>query len=224
MVAGKNIEAVVFDLDGTLLNTLADLKNSVNYALNRFHYPERTLEEIRNFVGNGVSTLVRRALPQGIDDSIHGKVLETFRAHYAEHCMDETKPYEGVPELLNELKRIGIRAAIVSNKAEFAVKILVDRFFGDTISVAVGDDTKRRRKPAPDAVFAALEALSLAKERAVYVGDSDVDIQTATAAGVSLICCTWGFREESFLREKGASLFIRKPEDLLPMLRDGTIV
>ena len=203
----------IFDLDGTLLDTLDDLKSSVNFALRAFDMPERSTKEIRSFVGNGVRLLVERAVPEGTKDGVTIKVFEAFREHYLAHSLDHTKPYPGVVDLLRRLHGKGKKIAIVSNKLQAGVDELNRRFFSDYVSVAVGEKTGVPHKPAPDMVFAALDALTA--KNAVYVGDSEVDLQTAKNAGLSCICVLWGFRDEEFLRGRGAEIFIREAAEIV---------
>lgn len=213
-------DTVVFDLDGTLLDTLEDLKNSVNYAMRHFDYPERTLDEVRRFVGNGIMLLIQRAIPGGKDDPNFEEAFALFKEHYGKHCNDTTKPYEGIMELLHILKEHNIKIAIVSNKADFAVKELNEIYFKGMISVAIGEKESEgiRKKPAPDTVREALKELGSTAEGSVYVGDSDVDIETARNSGMDEILCDWGFRGEEFLKEHGAKIIIKNPEEILTLI------
>ena len=214
------ITTVVFDLDGTLLNSLEDLADSTNYALRQFGYPERTLEEVRRFVGNGVGKLIERAVPDGTDNSRFEEVLGCFKRHYVGHCMVKTAPYPGIMPLLETLKRKGYKTAIVSNKLQGGVDELYQHYFADTVQVAVGERPGVRRKPAPDMVELALDALGAKKEEAVYVGDSDVDVATAAAAGLPCLSVLWGFRDRAFLEAHGATCFVENPSDILKRLKD----
>jgi phosphoglycolate phosphatase len=207
-------KTVIFDLDGTLLDTLQDLTNSVNYALRVNDLPERTLDEVRRFVGNGIRNLIKRATPDGEANPRFEAVFAAFKEHYAVHCQDETKAYEGIMELCRELKEQGVHTAIVSNKADFAVKELQKHYFDGVIDVAIGEKETVRKKPAPDTVFQSLKELGVDGEGAVYVGDSDVDIETAKNAGMDCISVTWGFRDEPFLKEHGASILAHNAEEL----------
>lgn len=215
------MDTVIFDLDGTLLNTLEDLTDSVNYAMERFGFPVHTIEEIRSFVGNGAPTLIGRSIPQGRDNPSYEAVLTAFKEHYAAHCEDKTNPYEGVPELMERLREEGYHMAVVSNKFDGAVKRLCKKYFGEYIEAAIGESADVARKPAPDTVYRALRELSCDASRAVYVGDSEVDIQTAKNASLPCVSVTWGFRTEAQLKEAGArkELMIRTPQALLPLLR-----
>lgn len=188
----------IFDLDGTLLDTLADLAASCNYALRTHGMPEHSIDDVRRFVGNGVRKLMERAVPDGAANPDFEAAFATFREYYMLHSLDTTKPYPGVPEVLAELKAHGCRLAVVSNKMMAATVELCHHFFPDTIEVAIGENEAAgiRKKPAPDTVFAALKELGVEKECAVYVGDSDVDIATARNAGIPCISVLWGFRED----------------------------
>ena len=213
-----NVKAVIWDLDGTLLNTLDDLAGSTNAALKSCGLPERTIDEVRNFVGNGIGKLIERAVPGGRESTLFQPVYDAFVAHYAAHSRDKTRPYDGVIEMLDTLAKQGVKLAIVSNKIDFAVKELSRAYFGDRMQSAVGDDPSRRRKPAPDSVLRAMEELGVSKEETVYVGDSDVDVETAHNAG--LVCCavSWGFRSVECLQNAGADSIAATPEELLDQL------
>jgi len=212
----KEFETYVFDLDGTLLETLKDLAASTNYALRTHNMPEHSIEDVRMFVGNGVKKLMERAIPNGIKNPQFEEVYATFRQHYLEHNLDTTKPYEGIPELLAELKVRGKKLAIVSNKFYAATQELARHFFPDTIEVAIGERENIKKKPAPDTVIEALRQLGASKETAVYIGDSDVDIMTAKNCDMPCVSVLWGFRDKEFLMEHGATFFVEKPCQLLP--------
>ena len=207
----------IFDLDGTLLDTLGDLAASTNYALRTHGMPEHSIDDVRRFVGNGVRKLMERAIPGGAANPDFEATFATFRQYYMEHSLDTTKPYEGIPETLAELKRRGCRLAVVSNKMMAATQELCRYFFSDTIEVSIGENESQgiRKKPAPDTVFAALRKLGVGNGEAVYVGDSDVDIQTAANAGLPCISVLWGFRDRDFLIQHGAKTFISAPSELL---------
>ncbi len=214
------MDTIIFDLDGTLLNTLEDLTDSVNYAMEKFGFPVHTIEEIRSFVGNGAPKLIERSIPQGTENPSYEAVLAAFKEHYAAHCEDKTKPYEGVMELLAQLKEKGCRMAVVSNKFDGAVKRLCKKYFGSYLETAIGESADVKRKPAPDTVYRALHELSCDGSRAVYVGDSEVDIQTAKNASLPCISVTWGFRTEEQLKAAGAEekFMLSSPLGLLPLL------
>ena len=214
----KKYETVIFDLDGTLLYTLEDLTKATNYALRRMNMPERTLDDVRRFVGNGVARLIELAVPEGTAPEVFEQTLAIFREYYDIHCNDNTKAYDGVIDLLRELKADGYALAIVSNKLDSAVKELDEKFFAEYITAAIGEMEGVARKPAPDMVEKALRELGVAKSDAVYVGDSDVDIQTAQNSGLDCISVTWGFRDVPFLREHGAKTMIDKPQELLSLV------
>ena len=207
----------IFDLDGTLLDTLDDLAASVNYALRTHEMPAHSIDDVRRFVGNGVRKLMERAVPDGADNPLFEEAFATFRQHYMTHSLDTTRPYKGVPETLAALKARGCRLAVVSNKMMAATQSLCSHFFPNTIEVAIGEHEAEgiRKKPAPDTVIAALDALGVGKERAVYVGDSDVDIQTARNSGLPCISVLWGFRDRDFLKQHGAESFISTPSELI---------
>lgn len=212
----REFETYVFDLDGTLLETLKDLSASTNFALRQYDMPEHSIEDVRMFVGNGVKKLMERAIPNGLDNPKFEEVYATFRQHYLNHNLDTTKPYDGIPELLRELKGRGKKLAIVSNKFYAATQDLARHFFPDTIKVAIGERENIKKKPAPDTVVEALRQLGVSKEGAVYIGDSDVDIMTARNSGLPCASVLWGFRDKEFLLEHGATFFAEKPDDLLP--------
>jgi len=197
-------KTVIFDLDGTLLDTLQDLTNSVNFALRSMQYPERSLEEVRTFVGNGIGKLIERAVPEHTDTQSVHTALQIFKKHYEYHCEDCTLPYPGIYPLLDRLAENGLQIAVVSNKADFAVKKLCQQYFGERILLAVGERDGIRRKPAPDTVFSVISQLKTKPEETVYVGDSDVDIETARNAGIDSIIVTWGFRNRDDLLRAGA--------------------
>ena len=210
----------IFDLDGTLLDTLQDLANSVNYALRQHGMPEHTIDDIRRFVGNGVRLLMERAVPDGARNPLFEDTFATFRQHYMQHSLDTTRPYDGIPELIHELKNRGCQMAVVSNKMMAATQELVRHFFPD-ISVAIGEHEAAgiRKKPAADTVFEALRQLgiSLHPSSIVYVGDSDVDLATARNSGLPCISVLWGFRDRDFLLAHGATTFADHPLDILKL-------
>ena len=207
-------EIYIFDLDGTLLDTLQDLAASVNYALRQHHMPEHSIDDVRRFVGNGVRRLMERAIPEGAANPAFEAAFATFRKYYMEHSLDTTRPYDGIPELIHELKKRGCRMAVVSNKMMAATQELVHHFFPE-IEVAIGENEAAgiRKKPAPDTVFAAMKQLG--EGSAVYVGDSDVDLATARNSGLPCISVLWGFRDRDFLLAHGATTFVEQPLDIL---------
>ena len=206
----------IFDLDGTLLDTLQDLASSVNYALRHHHMPEHSIDDIRRFVGNGVRLLMERAVPDGAANPQFESTFATFREYYMLHSLDTTCPYEGISEVIRQLKERGCRLAVVSNKMMTATQELVAHFFPE-IEVAIGEHEAEgiRKKPAPDTVFEALRRLGVAQDEAVYVGDSDVDLQTARNAGLPCISVLWGFRDRDFLLQHGATTLIEHPSEWL---------
>lgn len=210
----KDIKAVIFDLDGTLLDTLDDLKNATNHALAMHGMPTHTKDEIRQFVGNGVRRLITLAVPNGENNPHIEDVFADFKSYYTAHSLDYTKPYDGIPEALRILKEKGLSMAIVSNKLEEATESLRHHFFADCIDTAVGDTPLRQRKPAPDGVFEAMSRLGVTAGECVYVGDSDVDIMTAHNAGLPCISVLWGFRDRTLLESLGATIFAQHPSQL----------
>ena len=200
----RKIDTVVFDMDGTILNTLDDLADAVNVALRAYQMPERTIEEVRRFVGNGIRLLMERAVPDGADNPQFEEVFAKFKEYYGVHCNDKTRAYDGILPLFRELKETGYAMAIVSNKIDSAVKELSEIYFDGLITEAIGETEGVAKKPAPDMVEKALKELGKTKETAVYVGDSDVDLMTAKNSGLPCISVLWGFRDEAFLKEHGA--------------------
>ena len=211
-------KAILWDLDGTLLYTLTDLRDAVVHALTVYGLPPRSLTEVRAMVGNGIRNLIERAVPAGTDPAVTDAVFEEFRAYYGVHCRDTTAPYEGIPELLAELSRAGILSAIVSNKADFATRDLAEYHFGNLVSLAVGAREDMPKKPAPDMIFYALRELGVSPAEAVYIGDSEVDVETAAGAGLYGIAVNWGFRDEAELRKAGARVIVSSPEELRGIL------
>jgi phosphoglycolate phosphatase len=207
----------IFDLDGTLLDTLTDLAASCNYALRTHGMPEHSIDDVRRFVGNGVRKLMERAIPDGEANPDFEATFATFREYYMQHSLDTTKPYPGIEDALTELKARGCRLAVVSNKMMAATVELCSHFFPDTIEVAIGENEAEgiRKKPAPDTVFAALKRLGVSGDNAVYVGDSDVDLATARNSNLPCISVLWGFRDRDFLLDHGATTLITSPKELL---------
>ncbi len=198
------IKAVIFDLDGTLLDTLEGLMDSVNYALKRLGYPTRTIGEIRTFVGNGVAKLIERAIPKGTENPNFEKCLEIFKEHYSRTMQEKTQPYFGIIELLRELKTKGIKIGVVSNKYDLAVKELCNQYFPELIDLAVGESPTCRPKPMTDGINKILAEFNLTKDEILYIGDSEVDIQTAKNAQIEFLTVSWGFRETDYLLNNGA--------------------
>lgn len=208
----------IFDLDGTLLDTLADLAASTNYALNQYGMPEHSIDNVRKFVGNGVGKLIERAVPQGLGNPQYESVLATFRKHYMKHSLDNTKPYPGIENMLGRLRSEGCKVAVVSNKFYDATRELCHHFFPDTVEVAIGERQDIRRKPAPDAVIEAMRQLGIDRNDTVYVGDSEVDVATARNSLIPCISVLWGFRDKDFLIRHGATAFVTSPKDILGYL------
>lgn len=211
-------ELIVFDMDGTILDTLVDLQNCMNYVLELHHMPTRTLEEIRSFVGNGIRTLIERATPSGTSPEALNQIHKDYMAYYELHCTDYTKPYDGIPELLRALKKQGYKTAVVSNKADAAVQDLCVKYFDGLFDLAIGERPEIAKKPAPDMVELALKQMGISKENAVYIGDSDVDVATARNSGLDMITVDWGFRDRDFLQAQGAEVIISDPMEVLTLI------
>ena len=207
---------VIFDLDGTLLNTLDDLADSTNFALSKFNYPTRTIEEVRQFVGNGVAKLIERAIPEGKNNPNFEKCLAIFKENYAQNMYNKTAPYNGILDMLANLKSKGLKIAVVSNKFDLAVKELCQKYFNRYIDFAAGENEAAgiKKKPAPDTVLEVLKEFNLNPNEAIYVGDSDVDIMTAKNSEMPCISVTWGFRDEKFLLSYGATILIDSPDEI----------
>lgn len=205
----------IFDLDGTLLDTLQDLANAVNHAMREMKYPERTVDEVRRFIGNGIRMLIKRASPQGISDKDYEKTLAIFTAYYLEHIADFTKPYDGIAEVINTLKSKGCKVAVVSNKADEAAKKVVKDYFGDIFDMVVGKMDRFPSKPEPDSVLYVIETLGSDKDECIYSGDSEVDVHTAHNAGLPCVGVTWGNRDVSELIAAGAEYIAEKPSEIL---------
>lgn len=216
----NNKKIVIFDLDGTLLNTLQDLTDSTNFALNRCDYPQRTLDEVRNFVGNGVLKLIERAVPENTSANDIQNCLEIFKEHYKNNMFNKTAPYSGIIAMLKKLKNDGYKTAVVSNKFDSAVKDLCIKYFGSLIDFSAGENELAgiRKKPAPDTVLKVLKEFNLSSDEAIYVGDSEVDIQTAKNANIDCISVLWGFKNKEFLLNNGAKILISKPDEIFRCL------
>ena len=211
----NNKKCVIFDLDGTLLNTLEDLKNSVNFALRESRFKERSLEEVREFVGNGIENLMRKSVPDNITEDEFIVCFENFKSHYKIHSEDNTKEYDGITDLLKVLRCKGFLLAVVSNKVDFAVRTLCDKYFKGLLDVAIGEREGIKRKPCPDSVNEVIKLLDVSKENCYYVGDSDVDVKTAHNAEIKCIACIWGFRSKSVLEKEKPEYIIDSPEEIL---------
>lgn len=205
---------IVFDLDGTILDTIEDLTDSVNYALNRFNYPERTIDEIRDFVGNGIYKLIERAVPQNTEKEDVQRVFSAFDSHYKLNNSNKTKPYNGINLLIDKLKERGFLLAVVSNKAHSAVKTLCSNYFNGKFDIVFGEREGIPKKPSPQSLNEVISLLGVLPEQTLYVGDSDVDILTAKNAGVDLCTVTWGFRAKDFLIKMGGKMLVDSIEQL----------
>lgn len=214
------LNTVVFDLDGTLLDTLGDLAGSVNFALRKHGLPECSLQEVRSFLGNGIVRLMQGAVKNAVQGAAFEEVFQTFRSHYLEHCLDTTQPYPGILPMMEKLREAGVKMAIVSNKLHPAVQELSRRFFAELVTSAVGESETVRRKPNPDGVLRALKEMGSRPDEAIYVGDSEVDWETARNAGLRCALVCWGFRDEEFLRTlPGTFAYAQSPDDLLSLFK-----
>ena len=211
-------QAVLFDMDGTVLDTLEDLYDSLNYTFTRFSLPPVSRKQVRAMLGNGAAFLVGHCVPPDCSAALKAQVLDFYKPWYADHCRIKTAPYAGILPLMQALKDAGILLAIVSNKPDPAVQELAEAFFPNLLQLAVGESAEVRRKPAPDTVLTAAARMGLPVEKCVYVGDSEVDIATARNAGMDCISVTWGFRDEPDLLASGAGVLVRTPEELLKLL------
>ena len=211
-------QAVLFDMDGTVLDTLDDLCDSINHSLAEFSLPQVSREHVRQCLGNGAAFLVSHSIPSDSSPELEADVLAFYKPWYDAHCLIKTAPYEGILPMMQSLKEQGLRLAIISNKPDRAVQELSDAFFPGLLELSVGESPSVRRKPAPDTVLTAASQIGLSVDQCVYVGDSEVDLQTARNAGMDCISVTWGFRDEAQLIEAGASVLVRTPEELESLL------
>lgn len=210
---------IIFDLDGTLLNTLADLAAATNHALAEHKLPQRTTDEVRRFVGNGIHKLIERAVPADTPAELQEAVFASFNRYYKEHCADSTRPYEGVPQLLQQLRTAGCRTAIVSNKADYGVQALAKQYFDGQLDAACGERAGIAKKPAPDMLLASMQQLKAEPASTIYIGDSDTDLYTALNAGVACIGACWGFRGRAFLEAHGAKLLAENVGDIWELIK-----
>ncbi len=211
-------ELVIFDMDGTILYTLDDICDGVNVSLSKHGLPVRTKDEIRRHIGNGIRHEIESSVPEGTKESMIDAVFHDFHAWYEIHCNDRTRPYDGIVELLEDLKQAGIHCAVVSNKADYAVKALNEIYFKGLLEAGVGEKDGIARKPAPDEVDEVLRLLNMERNRAVYIGDSEVDIETAANAGMDCIGVSWGYRDRKWLQECGAEVIVDDVSQLRQLL------
>ncbi|MBR1773283.1 MAG: HAD family hydrolase [Eubacterium sp.] len=212
------ITTIVWDMDGTVLNTLIDLRDSVNYVLRKYNMPEHTIEEYRRYFGSGIRYALECAVVDGTPSETINEMLPIFKEHYDIHCLDNTCPYDGILDAMKKLKEKGYKMAIVSNKIDSAVKELNEKFFKEYVDVAIGETPGTKRKPAPDMVEQALKELGSSKKESIYIGDSEVDLQTARNSNLPCISVLWGFRDRDYLIEQGATTFAETPEELIQLL------
>ena len=209
---------VIFDMDGTILYTLQDIVDGLNYALHKNGLPGKDLEEVRSYIGLGIRHEVECSVPAGTSPDVTDRVFDDFNAWYAVHCEDHTVPYEGIPQLLNDLRAAGILTAVVSNKGDYAVQELIRRVFPGQFDCGIGMTDAIAPKPAPDTVLQALKLLGIPREEAVYVGDSEIDIETARNAHMDCILVDYGYRSRSFLKEHGADTVVSSVQELYGLL------
>ena len=212
------IKTVIFDLDGTLLDTLQDLCDSVNYIMSNIGHKNREAREIRSFLGNGAANLLKKSLSSEMEEDKFMKVLDEYKAYYQINMHNKTMPYPGILELLKELKDRGYNLAIVSNKQDEAVKVLAEKYFKGLIDTAAGESTAIKRKPAPDTIYKAIEVLGSKREEAIYVGDSEVDAEAAKNAGIPCVLVTWGFRDREDLEKEKPDYIIDRADELLGII------
>ena len=208
----------VFDMDGTILNTIDELADSLNYTMKKLGYKTYEVDEVKMMVGNGIHKLIERAVPDVKDEAKHDEIYGTFIDYYSKNCAVKTAPYPGIVELIRNLKENGVKTAVVSNKSDAEVKKLCEDFYEGLFDYSVGAREGMAIKPAPDSVLEVLRYTGIAKEDAVYIGDSDVDVATANNSGLDCIAVLWGFRTKEFLLEHGANLMVEKPEGILDII------
>ncbi len=209
---------IILDLDGTLLNTLEDIADSTNFALRECGFPERTLEEVNSFIGNGTNHLISKAVPSNISKVQLEECVQIYRNHYSANSDNKTSPYKGITSMLEKLKNKNYKLGVASNKFDSAVKVLCKKYFSDYLEVAIGESPLVKRKPAPDTLLAAIKELDSNKEECIYVGDSDVDVKTAHNLGIPCIGVSWGFRGRKVLQEEGADYIIDSPDEIFKVL------
>ena len=209
---------IVFDCDGTLLDTLTDLRNAVNYVLRAHDLPERSVPEVKAALGNGIAHLMRQSLPDSISEAEFNTYLDEFKAYYGEHLQDYTAPYPGMLDVLDTLRAKGYKLAIVSNKIQEGITPLNKEYFGHRLPVAIGERPGLQRKPAPDMVLQALKELDSTQSESIYIGDSEVDVATAKNSGLLCIGVTWGFRDEQLHKDLGVKYIARKAEDIVTII------
>lgn len=211
-------DAILYDMDGTVLDTLGDLTDSVNHSLEYFHFPPVSPKRLAGFLGNGAIQLIIRSCPPGTDEEIIQKMYDIYTPWYGDHCSIKTAPYAGIPEMMRRFKEMGVKQAVISNKPDIAVKPLAEQYFPGLLELAVGDSEFVRRKPAPDTVFAAARQMNVPIEKCVYIGDTEVDIETAKNAGIDCVAVTWGFRSPEELIAAGAKVMVNDCDELFKVL------
>lgn len=214
----KNIDTVIFDMDGTVLDTLEDIADSVNYVMRTYGFPEHPIEAIRSFIGNGMRKIIERSLPAGSSEELCDEAVERYRSYYHDHNMIKTRPYDGIMELLKKLSQAGIKTAIVTNKNVDAAEKIYRQLFSEYVPVCYGQQDDIPKKPHRAMIDLAIADLGSRSENSVYVGDSEVDMQTAANAGIPCITCLWGFRDRDFLEAQGADIFVETPDEISKLI------
>ncbi len=214
-------KAAIFDMDGTILDTIDDIANSVNYSLKKYGFGERTLEDILSFVGNGIHRTLEKSVPPGTADSVVDILFDCYNEHYKVNCAVNTRPFDGIKEVIEELRKAGVYTAVVSNKEDRDAKVLSDMFFGGLFDCVVGRKKNTRRKPYPDSTLDVLSHLGISTREALYIGDSEVDYETAKNASVDVALVTWGFRKESFLSAFEPNYLVKIPNEILKIMLEG---
>ncbi|MDO4966075.1 MAG: HAD family hydrolase [Lachnospiraceae bacterium] len=216
----KRYELLIFDMDGTILDTLTDMTDSVNYVMDKLKLPNHTYKQVRGYVGNGARTLFEKAIGNIVDKDTVDEAVSIFREYYKNHCQDKTAPYDGIMDLLRDLKSKGYKLAVVSNKPDEAVKKLVDIYFDNIFDFSLGEKEGTRKKPAPDMVSLCLDGLNESKEKTIYIGDSDVDYMTAKNSDLDVILVTWGFKDKDFLEKFDANYYVDKPSEIIDIIEN----
>ncbi len=214
------IKGIIFDMDGTILNTIDDVVASVNYAMRYFNLPEKTVQEVKDGIGRGAINLIEDVVPRGTSEADIYKIYEVYQTYYDQHTNDFTAPYEGILDLLKTLKNNGYKLAVVSNKYRYLVEALNHDIFKDYFDISMGEMDGVPIKPAPDMIHIALKEMNLSKDEVIFIGDSDVDMMTATNANIKSIGVTWGYRSKEVLIKHKADHIIDQPKDIIKIINE----